>query len=73
MTELTPVESSNLAAVGYKDSVLTVRFHNGATYTYEGVTETEGKEIFEAESVGRYFMSVIRPKYKGVRIDLDEG
>jgi len=71
--ELTPVQSSNIAAIGYKDEVLTVRFNNGATYTYDGVNETLGKEIFEAESVGKYFNSFIRSSFKGVRVDNADG
>ena len=36
MPELTPVESSNIKAVGYDDATeeLTVEFHNGSQYRY---------------------------------------
>ena len=37
-TELVPVESSNMAAVGYDGGTLTVAFHGGRIYRYYGVS-----------------------------------
>ena len=72
-TELTPVESSNIAAAGYDADALTlrVRFTSGDEYVYIGVTEDVGQAFFEAESVGRYFNANIRHAYTFEKIDLD--
>ena len=72
-TELTPVESSNIAAAGYDADALTlrVRFVSGDEYVYIGVTEDVGQAFFEAESVGRYFNANIRHAYTFGKIDLD--
>ena len=67
--ELTPVESSNIAAIGYDDNnlKLTVRFTNGATYDYADVPVEVGQNFFEAESIGKYFFANIRARFTGVK------
>lgn len=73
--ELVPVESSNISAIAfspYNDisrdtGVLTIRFSSGATYDYADVPATVGVEIFEAESVGRYFHANVRGKYEATK------
>jgi len=76
--ELTLVESSNIAAIGFTlldkpdEGTLTVRFNNGMTYTFEGVRIEFGRGIFEAESVGRYFNQNIRTAYQGVKLEVEE-
>lgn len=71
--ELTEVESSNIAALAYDEDELTlwVRFKNGAIYLYSGIPAELGIGVFEAESVGRFFFSKIRPVYVGVRQELE--
>ncbi len=75
--EITPVESSNIAGINFtpydadddqSDSfgALIVKFNSGTYYKYENVPAFIGQEIFEAESVGRYFNQVIRTAYQGV-------
>lgn len=63
--KLTPVESSNIAAVGYqpKKKVLTVQFLNGAEYTYEGVPPAINKALMAAESKGKYLNAAIKGTY----------
>lgn len=81
--KLTPVESSNVAGINFTPydaedgqsasfGVLTVKFNSGTYYTYKNVPDFIGREIFEAESVGRYFNQVVRPAYKGERMEIDE-
>jgi hypothetical protein len=69
---LTEVESSNIAAVGYKDGFLHVRFQNGATYEYENVPDDVATALFEAESVGRFFNGAIRGQYQAVKLPVEE-
>lgn len=77
--KLTLVQSSNIAGINYTPSDepgpdgnvvgrLIVKFNNGTFYHYDNVPETIGTEIFEAESVGRYFMTFIRNSFKGTRM-----
>ena len=80
-TTMFPVESSNLAAVGYVEDerVLYVTFRNGNEYRYFDVPPEKYAGIFEAPSAGAYFHSEIRPHHRAERIvrkekhDGDEG
>lgn len=82
MTEMIPVESSNIVAIGWKfdeleDGVsygrLTIQFKGGSTYDYERYPENDWDEFREAESAGRFFHSRIRGQYEGQkRIPEDE-
>ena len=49
LPEMFPVQSSNVASVGYNDATQTVfvQFLNGTIYIYKGVTK------FEFEKIGR--------------------
>lgn len=60
--ERIPVESSNLASVGYdKDSsTLEVEFQNGAIYQYFGVPEIEYSGLMKAASKGSYLNQNIK-------------
>ncbi len=61
-TEMTPVSSSNIAAVGYDEDtkMLTVQFNNGRTYRYAGVPNGEYQNLLNATSVGNYFATNIK-------------
>ncbi len=52
--EMVPVESSNIAAIGYDAGTLRVRFKDGAEYEYEGVTEAAHAALMAAPSKGRW-------------------
>jgi hypothetical protein len=67
--QLSPVESSSIAAVGYDaaERILWVRFVNGATYRYRDVPPAKYKDFMRAESKGRYFNSEIRTTYPFTR------
>ena len=60
--EMTQVQSSNIAAVGWEDEVLEVTFIKGGKYRYNGVPEEIYKLLLNADSVGKAFHRYIRPK-----------
>ena len=61
----TPVESSNIAEVGYNPSraILGVKFNFGTTYYYYGVEPGFHVDMIAAESVGKYFHRFIKGKF----------
>jgi hypothetical protein len=65
MSNLKYVESSNIAAIDYEDSIdrLRVYFHSGYAYDYFGVPKNIVNGLMTASSVGRYFHQNIRNKY----------
>lgn len=62
---LVPVESSQIAAVGYDAAlgILAVRFKHGtgAIYHYPGVSADTFGQFVTAESIGRFFTEQIKP------------
>ncbi|MCR8633449.1 KTSC domain-containing protein [Paenibacillus radicis (ex Xue et al. 2023)] len=64
--ELTPVISSNIAAVGYDNiqNILHIQFKGKETiYIYQGVPVGEFEAMMESESVGSYYARNIKNKY----------
>lgn len=61
---MTPVNSSNLSAVGYENGILYIRFHGGQMYCYYGVPEFVYEELMSAPSHGKYFAAHIRNVYR---------
>ncbi len=61
----TPVDSSNLATVGYEPStrILEIEFHGGSVYQYYDVPEEVYRGLLEAVSKGGYFHRNIRARY----------
>jgi hypothetical protein len=59
----TPVESSNIAAVGYvpERRVLQIEFIGGRVYEYAAVPHTVHEELMRAPSKGTFFAEHIRP------------
>jgi hypothetical protein len=57
-----PVESSQISEVGYEEDtrILAIRFKTGAEYRYHNVDSDTHKHLLAAESVGRYFSSIIK-------------
>lgn len=55
--ERIPVDSSNLASIGYDvaSSTLEIEFNSGAIYQYYGVPENEYTGLMNASSKGSYF------------------
>jgi hypothetical protein len=73
MIPLEPVQSSNIAAVGYDqpNHVLAVQFTNGTTYHYKDVPSDVIEAMKEAESKGSFFAKSIRGKYDSEKIEAD--
>jgi KTSC domain len=64
------VESSNLVSVGYDETtkMLEIQFHSGGIYEYDDVEKEIYDDLMNAESKGRYFMSMIRGAYSYNRV-----
>ena len=58
-------DSSNICHVMYDADrqKLSVKFHEGATYVFEGVSRKVFGELVSAESVGKYFSANVHKKY----------
>lgn len=65
MVDMKPVDSSNVAAVGYEpdSNVLHVQFKNGGRYSYEGVSPAHHEDLIGAKSVGSHFYNHIQGKF----------
>lgn len=63
--EKTPVQSSNLAAIGYDSATetLEVEFLNGSTYEYRNVSQSVYDGLMSASSYGSYFNHEIKNTY----------
>lgn len=66
--ERIPVQSSNIAEVGYDPSLmaLEVQFNNGRTYQYLDLPEAIYLELMQSDSKGRYLNASIKPYYRCV-------
>jgi hypothetical protein len=67
----TPVESSNVAEVGYDNAtqVLEVMFKDSGIYHFFGVHPIVHGELMSSESVGSYFQRKIRSRYQFKKLD----
>jgi hypothetical protein len=65
-----PLESKLLAASAYDDGkqILWLRFRSGDVYRYFEFSEQQYRELLEAESHGRYFLSRIRNRFRYERL-----
>lgn len=70
LPEMTPVESSNIAAIGHDAAAneLHVRFTSGAHYVYPGVDADAAGAFHGAESKGSHFAKHIRAKFAGTKL-----
>ncbi|MCZ2102630.1 MAG: KTSC domain-containing protein [Chitinophagales bacterium] len=61
-----PVESSNIASVGYdgNECILEIRFHHGAVYQYFDVSRKIFEELMSSPSPSAYFMNEVKDKFK---------
>lgn len=71
---MTPVESSNLAAVGYDPAqrTLYVEFKGGGLYAYADVPPATHAALMAAPSKGRYLNAEVKGAYAYQRLDLVE-
>jgi hypothetical protein len=68
MPEMSPVESSWVAAIGYEENKreVHVALLDGASYAYESVTPDVWQLFLAADSKGTFVNEVLKPDY-GVR------
>ncbi len=66
----TPVDSSNIAAVGYEDTtmILEVLFHNGTIYQYFDVPRTVYEELMSADSKGTFLNTNVKNNYRYTKL-----
>ena len=57
------VSSSAIAAIGYENGTLAVRFHNSGTYNHPGVPYSVYAGLINASSKGAYYNTHIRGRY----------
>lgn len=71
MIRRVPVSSSSIASIGYDEAATTldVAFHTGYVYRFHLVAPRVHAELMAAPSHGRYFNTVIRPRYEGIRLE----
>jgi hypothetical protein len=65
MMDLTPVESSLIAAIGYDEAQkeLTIEFKKGGTYTYKSIPHAVYTAMQEAVSAGSFFLRNVKGQY----------
>jgi ATP-dependent DNA helicase RecG len=65
-----PVESSNLASVGYdtKKEILEIEFNHGGIYQYFAVPQDVYDELMDADSHGKYFVHNIKGDYRYIKV-----
>jgi hypothetical protein len=63
-------ESKLFTASAYDDGkrILYLRFRSGEVYRYFGFPEDQYRELLDAESRGRYFLSHIRNQFRYERL-----
>ncbi len=66
--KMIPVNSSDLASVGYEFGKLYIHFHSGGTYVYFDVPIFIYENLMGASSHGKYFHSHIKNAYRYQRI-----
>lgn len=68
--ERIPVESSNIASIGYDEdsNTLEIEFHNGGVYQYFDVPFQVYDDLMSAESKGIYLAQQIKGKYRFVKV-----
>lgn len=68
---LTPVKSSNIAAIDYEPDhrVLTVQFKGGSTHRYADVSPEKHRAMMAAASIGSHFHKHIRNLHKSTKVD----
>ena len=71
MPEMIPVNSSNIASIGYDEpnQQTFVQFLNGSIYVYKGVPAHEHQNLMEAPSHGSYLNRSFKNIYPYERIE----
>lgn len=68
---MTPVQSSNIQAVGYDPatSTIQVQFMSGSTFSYAGVPQETYDGLMASASKGKFFFNEIKGKYAGQKLE----
>ena len=66
---MTPVKSSNIAAVDHDGQHTTVQFKSGAVWRYADVPADKHEAFVGADSVGKFFNEHIKPHHDGTKLD----
>jgi len=68
--EREPIGSSVIAAVGYDsdEEVLEIEFRSGRVYQYFDVPRRVHKALLAADSLGAYFNTRIKPRYRSAEV-----
>lgn len=71
MPDLTPVTSSNIAAIGYDPEAreMHVQFKSGGIWIYADVPPEAHEEFASAESVGKHFHAHVRSKFESRKFE----
>ncbi len=64
--------SSSIHGMDMNGDDLTIEFVNGGVYRYAGVGADTMLEMLNADSVGAYFATEIRPNFEGVPVQNQE-
>jgi hypothetical protein len=63
-----PVESEAVNSIGYEKTILEVEFHDGRVYRYFPVPEAVYRDLMNAESIGNFVATRIKPCFKVRRL-----
>lgn len=63
-----PVQSSNVASIGYANGIIEVHFHNGYIYQYSGTTESLFNQFLNASSKGQFVHQHLKDRYPTTRL-----
>ena len=68
------ISSSNIKSIGYnvEYKILEIEFHSKAVYGYLNVDSKTVVELLLADSVGKYFASNVKNKFKCVKGEYSE-
>ena len=71
MVDMTPVESSNVVAIGYDDNTLYVKYFSGM-YKYDNVPKDVADKLLNADSKGRFMNDYIKCNYNCTKLNLHQ-
>ncbi len=66
--ELSPVQSSNIAAAAHSDGALYIKFNSGAVWKYADVPAHIYDEMLGSSSIGKYFAQFVKPTFKAEKV-----
>lgn len=60
------INSTTISSADYDETaeILTIRFHNGHNYVYNGVPKSVFEEFLSSPSKGKYYNSFIKGRYQ---------